>query len=106
MYPEIAKYINLLHERHISTFLVTKYVTNFYFIYKLENLWLNIEIASAQFPDALRNIPPVTQLYLSIDAATKDSLKKIDRPLHRDFWERFLESIDILRKKNIRTVFR
>jgi tRNA wybutosine-synthesizing protein 1 len=61
---------------------------------------------SAQFPAALRTIPPVTQLYLSIDAATKDSLKKIDRPLHRDFWERFLESIDILREKKIRTVFR
>jgi tRNA wybutosine-synthesizing protein 1 len=48
----------------------------------------------------------VTQLYLSIDAGTKESLKSIDRPLHRDFWERFLESIDIVRKKKIRTVFR
>lgn len=29
------------------------------------------------------------QLYVSVDAATKDSLKAIDRPLFGDFWERF-----------------
>lgn len=48
----------------------------------------------------------MTQLYLSIDAGTKDSLKSIDRPLHRDFWERFLRSIDIVRDQKLRTVFR
>lgn len=30
------------------------------------------------------------QLYVSVDAATKESLKAIDRPLFGDFWERFL----------------
>lgn len=30
------------------------------------------------------------QLYVSVDAATKDSLKAIDRPLFGDFWERFV----------------
>ncbi|KAI8455656.1 wybutosine biosynthesis protein Tyw1 [Phakopsora pachyrhizi] len=84
MFPHIKKYISLLTEKRISTFLVT----------------------NAQFPDSLRDLPPVTQLYLSIDAGTKESLRSIDRPLHRDFWERFLESIDILRSKRIRTVFR
>ncbi|KAA1079822.1 hypothetical protein PGT21_025299 [Puccinia graminis f. sp. tritici] len=84
MFPHIKKYISLLTEKRISTFLVT----------------------NAQFPDSLLDLPPVTQLYLSIDAGTKESLKSIDRPLHRDFWERFLESIDIVRKKKIRTVFR
>ena len=39
---------------------------------------------------------PVTQLYVSVDASTKDSLKRIDRPLFRDFWERFLESLTAL----------
>ncbi|OAV92272.1 hypothetical protein PTTG_09480 [Puccinia triticina 1-1 BBBD Race 1] len=84
MFPHIKKYISLLTEKRISTFLVT----------------------NAQFPESLLDLPPVTQLYLSIDAGTKESLKSIDRPLHRDFWERFLESIDIVRKKRIRTVFR
>ncbi|PLW21951.1 hypothetical protein PCANC_04400 [Puccinia coronata f. sp. avenae] len=84
MFPHIKKYISLLTEKHISTFLVT----------------------NAQFPDSLLDLPPVTQLYLSIDAGTKESLKSIDRPLHRDFWERFLASIDIVRTKKVRTVFR
>lgn len=32
------------------------------------------------------------QLYVSVDAATKESLKAIDRPLFGDFWERFVVS--------------
>jgi len=46
-----------------------------------------------------RNMSPVTQLYVSVDAATKESLKKIDRPLFRDFWERFLDSLKALKEK-------
>jgi tRNA wybutosine-synthesizing protein 1 len=50
----------------------------------------------------------VTQLYVSIDASNKESLKRIDRPLHRDFWERLQECLHILREKRHkqRTVFR
>lgn len=33
-----------------------------------------------------------SQLYVSVDAATRDSLKAIDRPLFGDFWERFIVS--------------
>jgi wyosine [tRNA(Phe)-imidazoG37] synthetase (radical SAM superfamily) len=32
------------------------------------------------------------QLYVSVDAATKEKLKAIDRPLFSDFWERFTVS--------------
>lgn len=84
MYPKINKFIDLLHDKGISTFMVT----------------------NAQFPDAIRDLSPVTQLYVSVDASTKDSLKKIDRPLFRDFWDRFLESLDALSAKNQRTVYR
>lgn len=35
------------------------------------------------------------QLYVSVDAATKESLKAIDRPLFGDFWERFLVSASL-----------
>ncbi|EGD80434.1 TYW1B protein [Salpingoeca rosetta] len=35
-----------------------------------------------------------------------DSLKKIDRPLFRDFWERFIESLKALSLKGQRTVYR
>lgn len=46
-----------------------------------------------------RNLKPVTQLYVSVDASTKDSLKKIDRPLFKDFWQRFLDSLKALAAK-------
>jgi len=42
---------------------------------------------------------PVTQLYVSVDASTKDGLKKIDRPLFRDFWDRFISSLRALSDK-------
>ncbi|XP_045174102.2 S-adenosyl-L-methionine-dependent tRNA 4-demethylwyosine synthase TYW1-like [Mercenaria mercenaria] len=84
MYPEINKFIDLLHDKQISTFLVT----------------------NAQFPEAIKNLSPVTQLYVSVDASTKDSLKKIDRPLFKDFWERFLDSLKELSDKGQRTVYR
>ena len=54
----------------------------------------------------MKNMKPVTQLYVSTDASTKDSLKKIDRPLHKDFWERFISSLEELSRKNQRTVYR
>ncbi|MGH0180475.1 UNVERIFIED_CONTAM: hypothetical protein FKN15_004398 [Acipenser sinensis] len=51
-------------------------------------------------------LEPVTQLYVSVDASTKDSLKKIDRPLFKDFWQRFLDSLKALGDKQQRTVYR
>ncbi|CAB4004963.1 S-adenosyl-L-methionine-dependent tRNA 4-demethylwyosine synthase-like [Paramuricea clavata] len=84
MYPKINDLVRLLHSRGISTFLVT----------------------NAQFPDAIKNLLPVTQLYVSVDASTKESLKKIDRPLFRDFWPRFLHSLEALENKGQRTVYR
>ncbi|EMC91634.1 hypothetical protein BAUCODRAFT_299626 [Baudoinia panamericana UAMH 10762] len=85
-YPHINELLALLHKEHISTFLV----------------------CNAQHPDQLAALAPVTQLYVSIDASNKDSLRRIDRPLHRDFWERFQRCMDILRSKRFtqRTVFR
>ena len=42
----------------------------------------------------------------SVDAANPEELKKVDRPLFEDFWERFLASIDALRENKQRTVYR
>uniref|UniRef100_A0A672UST3 S-adenosyl-L-methionine-dependent tRNA 4-demethylwyosine synthase TYW1 n=1 Tax=Strigops habroptila TaxID=2489341 RepID=A0A672UST3_STRHB len=84
MYPEINRFVRLLHQHSISTFLVT----------------------NAQFPDEIRNLEPVTQLYVSVDASTKESLKRIDRPLFKDFWQRFLDSLKALSEKQQRTVYR
>uniref|UniRef100_A0A8C6TDV5 S-adenosyl-L-methionine-dependent tRNA 4-demethylwyosine synthase TYW1 n=1 Tax=Neogobius melanostomus TaxID=47308 RepID=A0A8C6TDV5_9GOBI len=84
MYPEINVFLRLLHSNRISSFLVT----------------------NAQFPREIRNLVPVTQLYVSVDASTKDTLKKIDRPLFKDFWPRFLDCLKALGEKKQRTVYR
>ncbi|KAI4869576.1 radical SAM superfamily-domain-containing protein [Hypoxylon rubiginosum] len=85
-YPHINEFLAMLHGERISSFLV----------------------CNAQHPDQLAALQAVTQLYVSIDASNKESLRKIDRPLHRDFWERFQRCLDILREKRRkqRTVFR
>ncbi|KKA27546.1 hypothetical protein TD95_002394 [Thielaviopsis punctulata] len=85
-YPHINEFLGMLHNERISSFLV----------------------CNAQHPDQLAALKAVTQLYVSIDAADRESLRRIDRPLHRDFWERFQRCLDILREKRNkhRTVFR
>lgn len=85
-YPHINRFLEMLHNERISSFLV----------------------CNAQHPDQLEALHRVTQLYVSIDASNRESLRKIDRPLHRDFWERFQRCLDILREKRSyqRTVFR
>ncbi|KAL8897989.1 MAG: hypothetical protein Q9192_002313 [Flavoplaca navasiana] len=85
-YPHINEFLGLLHAERISSFLV----------------------CNAQHPEQLEALGKVTQLYVSIDASNKESLRKVDRPLHRDFWERFLKCLDIIRAKRfeMRTVFR
>ena len=40
-----------------------------------------------------RSLVPVVQLCVCKDTIIKDSLKKMDRPLFRDFWPRFLDSL-------------
>ncbi|KAK3954494.1 hypothetical protein QBC32DRAFT_336162 [Pseudoneurospora amorphoporcata] len=85
-YPYINEFLGMLHRERISSFLV----------------------CNAQHPDQLAALQHVTQLYVSIDASNKESLRRIDRPLHRDFWERFQRCLDILRERRFRqrTVFR
>ena len=85
-YPHINEFVAMLHKERISSFLV----------------------CNAQHPDQLAALKPVTQLYVSIDASNAESLRRVDRPLHRDYWQRFLRCLDILREKRfrMRTVFR
>lgn len=85
-YPHINEFVGMLHAKHISLFLV----------------------CNAQHPDNLAALNRVTQLYVSIDAPTKTDLKKVDRPLNADFWDRLMACLDILRtvQSHQRTVFR
>lgn len=63
-------------------------------------------VTNAQFPERIDDLAPITQLYVSVDAATEESLKAIDRPLFKDFWQRFRDSLTALKNKKQRTVYR
>lgn len=84
IYPKFNKIIDLFHQKGISTFLVT----------------------NCQYPEEIKNLRPITQLYLSLDAPTKELLKEIDKPLFTDYWERMLKSLQHLKEKKQRTCIR
>lgn len=84
IYPKINELLELFNKKGISTFLVT----------------------NAQYWQEIRDVILVTQLYLSIDAPTKELLKEVDKPLFTDYWERMLKSLDELSKKKERTCIR
>lgn len=84
MYPRINELLSELHNRDISTFLVT----------------------NGQHPKSIDSLVPVTQLYVSVDAPTPESLEAIDRPLFKDAWDRLRHSLQSLRTKGQRTVAR
>jgi tRNA wybutosine-synthesizing protein 1 len=84
MYPRIGELLGDLHRRKISTFLVT----------------------NGQHPHAIGTLRPITQLYVSVDAPTQESLIEIDRPLFNDAWDRLKQSLVSLKDKGQRTVAR
>lgn len=84
MYPRINEFLTELHKREISTFLVT----------------------NGQHPQAIESLQPITQLYVSVDAPTQESLIAIDRPLFQDAWDRLKQSLVSLKNKGQRTVAR
>jgi len=84
MYPMIDEFLADLHRRDISTFLVT----------------------NGQHPQAIEDLRPITQLYVSVDASTPETLEEIDRPLFRDAWDRLRRSLKSLKVKGQRTVAR
>jgi tRNA wybutosine-synthesizing protein 1 len=83
-YPRMNELIDEFHAKGISTFLVT----------------------NAQYPEHIKNLKPITQLYCSVDAPTKELLKEIDKPLFTDYWERMLLSLKYLAEKKQRTCVR
>jgi tRNA wybutosine-synthesizing protein 1 len=47
-----------------------------------------------------------TQIYLSTNASNKKMFHQVNRPMHRDAWERWWESLRFLATVNTRTVLR
>lgn len=83
-YPRMNELLEKFNKSHISTFIVT----------------------NAQYPEAIKNCNPVTQLYISLDAPEKELLKNIDLPLFADYWERLNKSLEYLSEKKQRTCIR
>ena len=84
IYQRMNELLDRFNKEGISTFLVT----------------------NSQYPAQLRNLKHITQLYLSIDAPTKELLKDVDVPLFSDYWERMNECLEILACKMQRTTIR
>jgi len=85
LYPKMNRFLELCHERGITTFLVTN-GTN---------------------PDALRALDPLpTQLYVSVTAPNSRVFRRLTLPAQEDAWERLLESLAILRDLRTRRVVR
>jgi tRNA wybutosine-synthesizing protein 1 len=85
IYPKLNELLKEIHKRNATSFLVT----------------------NGMFPDALEKLEELpTQLYLSLDAPTKEMYKKTDNPLLGDYWERLNKSLEVFSKLNTRKVIR
>ena len=84
IYPRMNELIGMFNRDGISTFLVT----------------------NAQYAEQIRDLKPITQLYISVDAPNKELLKQVDVPLFPDYWERLNQSLDYMRQKKQRTCIR
>ena len=83
-YPRMNELVDGFHRRCVSTFVVT----------------------NAQYPDHIKDLKPITQLYISLDAPTKNLLKTVDVPLFQDYWERLNKSLEYMSDKKQRTCIR
>ena len=85
LYPKMNRFLELCHERGITTFLVTN-GTN---------------------PDALRHLDPLpTQLYISVTAPNAEIFRRLTLPAQPEAWDRLQESLEILRDLPTRRVVR
>ena len=76
-YPKINELIDEFHKRKITTFLVT----------------------NAQYPEQIKNLRPITQLYISLDSPNEGLYKTIGVPLFKDYWERLNKSLEYFSKR-------
>lgn len=83
IYPKISELIKELEKRKITSFLVT----------------------NGMLPKVLEKINMPTQLYVSVDAPTKEIYKKVDRPVTGK-WENLLKTLKLLPNMDTRTVLR
>ncbi|MBU2589753.1 MAG: 4-demethylwyosine synthase TYW1 [Nanoarchaeota archaeon] len=78
MYPKLPELIDLIHERKMTSFLVT----------------------NGLMPDMLEKLlqHQPTQLYITLAAPDKETYLKVCRPLVKDGWERLQKALQLLKK--------
>lgn len=86
LYPKLGEMIKILRNKKISTFLVT----NGLYPEKLKELG--------------KNLP--TQLYVSLNSPNKEKYEIWHRSKVKDAWEKFNETLKLLKKLKTRTVIR
>jgi tRNA wybutosine-synthesizing protein 1 len=85
LYPKMNRFLELCHEKGITTFLVT----------------------NGTHPDALRALEPLpTQLYVSVSAPNEEVFQRLTRPAQHDAWARLRESLEVVRGLRTRRVVR
>ncbi len=84
MYPKLPELIELIHERGMTTFLVT----------------------NGLMPDMMEKLleHQPTQLYITLAAPDKETYLKVCRPLVKDGWERLQRSLELLKNFNRSTL--
>ena len=84
-YSQLSDLIGEFHKRKMKTFVVT----------------------NGTFPDileSLENLP--TQLYVSMSSFNKEMMQKVNRPLIKDAWERYMKTIKLFPSLKTRRVLR
>jgi len=84
LHPQISELIDEIHNRNMTSFLVT----------------------NGTRPDVLEKMTPPTQLYVTLAAPDEFTYKKLCRPGIKDGWQKIVESQEVLQSLNTRTVNR
>ena len=85
LYPKLSEYLQLCHERGMTTFLVT----------------------NGTHPEAVRALDPLpTQLYVSVTAPNREVFQRLTHPSGEDAWDRLKETLGIVRTLDTRRVLR
>ncbi len=85
MYPKIDRLVEEFDKRNFSTFLVT----------------------NGTFPERIKGfeINP-TNLYISLESTNKESYERFNNPVEEGMWDKLMESLDIIKDMDSRTVCR
>jgi tRNA wybutosine-synthesizing protein 1 len=84
LYPCISDLIKEFQKKNFTTFLVS----------------------NGLHPKVLEKIKLPTQLYISMNASSKELYKKLDKPLSKNAWKKFIDSLELLPSLKTRRAIR